>query len=35
MKLSRAAVLKRAKLFARRAKLNPELLKRYQKPAKK
>ena len=32
MKESRAAVLKRAKLFARKAKLNPELLRRYQKP---
>ena len=35
MKESRAAVLKRAKLFARKAKLNPELLKRYQKPVEK
>ena len=31
MKLSKAARLKRAKLLARRAKLNPELLRRYQK----
>ena len=34
MKESRAAVLKRSKLFARKAKLNPALLDKY-KPAKK
>lgn len=31
MKESRAAVLKRARLFARRAKFNPALLDRYKK----
>ena len=34
MKESRAAVLKRAKLFARKAKLNPALPDKY-KPAEK
>ncbi len=31
MKLSPAAVLKKAALFARKAKLNPALLDRYKK----
>ena len=32
---SRAAVLKRARLFARKARLNPALLDRYKKPEPK
>ena len=35
MKLSPAAVKKRAKLLARKAKKNPPLLDRYKKPAAK